>query len=261
MTHDDHPGEGELVRLLHDETGDVRPVRRHLEGCPACRERLAVLERRQERLGELLASTAPALPEPEYAPGFLARLREGGMATPAPREDAGDGRLRLPFTRTKHLRWAAALALLAVGVSIAPVRAWVGRTAGALWTAVTGGAPGIQGPAPVPGGDEPTEVRTRLAGTVLEIEIGRPVALDSVAFRKKAGESVVARLSGGGAEAEILVVERGFRIVAPESGARLAIGVPATVEEVVISVDEEIRWRLDPGARADSSWSVALDGG
>lgn len=243
-----HLPDGELIRLLDNELGAPDAVRAHLSSCPSCRERLSLLGRRQARLAALLRATAPSLGEPRLEPAFLARV--GG------RRRANARRLRAPVA----LRWAAAVAELAVGLSITPVRAWIVETAGTLWSRVAGGG---SGDAPVPPAldDGPTEVRIRPPGPILELELVPPSGLDSVFFRREPAGRVVARLTGGGEGAEIVASDRGFRIVASAPGGRLLIGVPPEVERIDLSVRGEVRRRIDAAARTATIWSVELKGG
>src|SRR3712207_64399 len=97
-----HSSDGDLVRLLDDETGaESAGVSAHVRACGACRARLDVLRRRSTLFTEMLAAVDGPRPDP-------ARLRP-----PARRQAGVDTSPIRRIWSHPALRAAAAVLLLA----------------------------------------------------------------------------------------------------------------------------------------------------
>ena len=118
----------ETLRAYLDQQLDVtQQVAGHLQECPDCRDRLAVLQSRAARVKAHLAALDPT---PAEAP----RSAQLAYAQFTARQSAVSGKER--FTMLKSIfsprlrtAWAglAVVALLATAFSFAPVRAWAGE--------------------------------------------------------------------------------------------------------------------------------------
>lgn len=121
-----HADESTLDRYRTGELGaDERArVRAHLEGCEACRERLAELEAFAHHVGEAYATAEADAPEPDWdaqRASILDRIeeRDETAARPSTGETRSDRVVPGPWARIR--RWApqaaaAAIAILVVGV-------------------------------------------------------------------------------------------------------------------------------------------------
>ncbi len=119
-----HFDDGQLRAYLDGELADAD---RHLAACPDCRTRLATLEAQTRRVGNQLAALAPLPDDPHLAARpALARFK----AQRANQKEIP--MLNQLFSKRFRTAWgvAAAVALVAVSLSFAPVRAWAGQFLG-----------------------------------------------------------------------------------------------------------------------------------
>jgi hypothetical protein len=234
-----HLSDDSFVRLLDGEldAGERARLEAHAAGCEACAARLRQLRRRSARLsGILLASDPEIPPAPAEVPDELTlrrmrRAREGrGTAAPRP-----------------WLRAAAVVALLlAAGVVASPLRAVVAEWLRTQWERIA--APDARDappPAEVSAGpsSKPTAAGARVQftpqGTTFSLEVAGPQAGGSVEVRRAAGASATAEQTGGGEQADLLVLPSGVRIRnAPGATADYTVTVPASVRTVRVRVGE-----------------------
>lgn len=236
---EEHLSDGDLVRLLDGELDaeERARVEAHAAGCEACAARLRRLRRRSARLsGILLASDPQAPPAPVQAPDELALRRASrdrqAHSAPAPR----------PWLRVA----AVVVLLLAAGVVASPLRAVVAEWLRTQWERIA--APGAGAPAPAaeaPAAPAPerspagARVQFTPQGTTFTLDVAVPQGAGSVEVRRAAGTSATAEQTGGGAQAELLVLPSGVRIRnAPGATADYRVTVPASVRTVRVRVGE-----------------------
>ena len=231
-TTEGHLADEHLVRLLDGqlEAGERPRVEGHAERCEACGARLRQLRRRSaRRAGILLASdpAAPAAPAPTPDELALRRARRAG-GVPAAR----------PW-----LRAAAVVALLlAAGLAASPLRAVVAGWLRAQWERVAApdarpDAPAVE--APIAGAEAGSGARVQFTprGATFTVEVAAPQAAGVVEVRRAAGAAATAEQTGGGAQAELLVLPAGVRIRgAPGATADYRVTVPASVRTVRVRV-------------------------
>jgi hypothetical protein len=219
-TKEFHAGEGALIRLLDSEcdAAEAEALALHLALCADCSTRRDTLARRSASLRELLSETD--LPPRAMVFGTARR----GAQRPGPG----------PYA----MRAAAALALVvAMSLTVSPVRAWIAGAAGAIWNAVTGAAPdGQRGPETPP-----------LPSATIGFAVQGPAFTIRVASRQVAGSLVVeftdavasASLEEGAGTAEFVVLPAALLIrntAATERGYRVRI--PASVEQLRVVVGD-----------------------
>jgi hypothetical protein len=236
---EEHLSDGDMVRLLDGEMdpGERARLEAHAAGCEACASRLRQLRRRSARLsGILLASDPEAPPAPAEAPDELTlrRIRRDREArtAPAPR----------PW-----LRAAAVVALLlAAGVVASPLRAVVAEWLRTRWERIAApdarpAAPPAEAPAAAPAEPAGSGARVQFTpqGTTFTLEVATPQAGGAVEVRRAAGASATAEQTGGGEQADLLVLPAGVRIRnAPGATADYRVTVPASVRTVRVRVGE-----------------------
>ena len=233
---EEHLADEHFVRLLDGqlEAAERPRVEGHAARCEACGARLRQLRRRSARLtGILLASDPQAPPAPAHAPDELAlrRTRRAGSAVPAAR----------PW-----LRAAAAVALLlAAGLAASPRRAVVADWLRAQWARIAApdardAAPAMEAPTAAPEvAESGARVQFTPQGAAFTLEVAAPQAAGAVEVRRAAGASATAEQTGGGAQAELLVLPAGVRIRnAPGATADYRVTVPASVRTVRVRVGE-----------------------
>jgi hypothetical protein len=232
-----HLSDDSFVRLLDGqlEAGERAWAESHAAQCEACAARLRQLRRRSARLsGILLASDPVAPPAPTEVPDELTlrRMRRAGEArsAPAPR----------PW-----LRVAAMVALLlAAGVVASPLRAVVAEWLRSQWERITAPDPRVAAPpaeAPAAALAEPAGSGARVQftpkGATFSLEVAVPQAGGSVEVRRAADTSATVEQTGGGEQADLLVLPSGVRIRnAAGATADYRVTVPASVRTVRVRV-------------------------
>lgn len=231
-----HLSDDSFVRLLDGqlEAGERAWVESHAVQCEACAARLRQLRRRSARLsGILLASDPEAPPAPTQVPDELTlrRMRRArGASAPRP-----------------WLRVAAVVALLlAAGVMASPLRAVVAEWLRTQWERIAAADPRVAAPpAEAPAGrpSEPTAAGARVQftpqGATFTLEVAVPQAGGAVEIRRATGASATAEQTGGGEQADLLVLPSGVRIRnAPGATADYRVTVPASVRTVRVRVGD-----------------------
>lgn len=231
-----HLEDGTLVRQLggaleHDE---VTGVPLHLASCSACADRLALIDRRFERLRALLAATDSPVP-----------------ATPL--------RATRRSTSARTLAAAAVVLLLAsAAVAASPARAWIVERSVELWTMVTGSGDAIVDGAAPASTDRMAAVSFTPTGPRFLIRVAGYQAQGTITVETARVSHVTAEVRGGSAIEDLVVLPEGLHIVnGEESTADYHLVVPATLLEITVEVAGGIAARLEPGGAA-SSWSVSL---
>lgn len=278
-----HPEDGVLLRLLDGELVAAE-ARDHLAGCPACRRRMDTLSRRSERLDDALRSGEALIDEPDWPPDFLSTLadhsevvRAGSTAEgsrPVADEaegegarSAGDGAAagrstapRRRRLRSSAFRWGAAAALVTALVAVSPVRAWMVRSAEAVWAWITDGT-GEQSPtAPAHAGPGSTEVVTAVGGRVLTIRLSGTVTPDSLVVRATREARARAVLHGGAGEGELLVRPDGFEVRASAGGGTVEVWAPPSVAEIRVTREGNELVRRSRGEEPGWSWRLGIPG-
>ena len=242
-----HLDDTDLLRLLD---GACEPAERaslgsHLESCPVCGARRALLERRVSRLSvRLRAADAP--PRPATLP-----MR----------------RILRARRRRVVVRWglaAAVVLLLASVAGVPPVRAWIAERARALWSFAAG-----RRAAPVPAQPKAVPPVNDTAGAVTFASPASVFAL-RIAERQASGTLIIeageraqasAAVTGARDSVELLVLPDGLRIVNRRSStAGYVVRVPGGLSRIVLQIGAEApivmvpearsgRWVADLGAR------------
>ncbi|HEX6748196.1 MAG TPA: hypothetical protein VF092_12950 [Longimicrobium sp.] len=232
-----HPDDGLLLRLMDGEADPAEraDAARHVETCIACRERMARVRLRRERLTAMLAAAdfpipgsiapASAKTEPEVIP---LRARRPAPARP----------------RATWLRAAATIVLLLAAAAMAtPARAWIAQWLGARWAAITHRETTPR-PAPAPAPAAPVAPQTRTsaqvrfvpAGSELRVDVAHPQAAGALTLVPVAGPSAGAEVVGGD-EVNLLVIPAGVRIGnADGTVASYRITVPEAVRRVRVRI-------------------------
>lgn len=188
-----HLNEGQLRAYLDDESAERATVERHLTTCADCRARADEMTTRAEFIGArfaALASAAP-LPSPQVA---LARFKTRHLRKEIPL-------MRKIFAPRYRVAWTmiALVALIAVSMTIPPVRAWAeGMLAQFRVSKIT--VVSI----------DPTRLNELFGGSVLDKQISQLLS-DSITVTKKPGEP---RVAATAAEASKLA---GFTVRLPSS--------------------------------------------
>ena len=195
-----------------------------------------LVARRGEKLGALLRATDPPVPPMAYPAERIARA----------------------VRCRAWVRWraAAAIAVLAVAaVGVPPVRAWIVRTARALWSgAVRSPRAALTGPTASEGANSVTF--TPAAGA-FSVHVARPQTQGSLTVETVADSAAVAAVTGGSG-AELLVLPDGLRIVnAAGASASVVVRVPATVTRIVVTVGAAAPRILTPSGPGQR-WVVDL---
>lgn len=252
-----HPTDGDLIRLLDGaaSAGSEEPLRRHLDGCPGCRERLARYRERGERLGAVLRAADPivaeeftagggrgtpnseAEPRSGESPGAGDPTPEAGAAPGTERKDEPEGEGRKPWWQIRFLQVAALLALAAGLALVLPVQAWVA----AGWRAAADALGGEVGS--VPGQEAPagsSVVSFPLDGRELLVRIEHPQETGSLAFRRAEDETqVTAEVTAGFRSESFLILPDGLGIEnSPSSAASYRIRVPTGVRRARVRLGE-----------------------
>lgn len=223
-----HLSDGELVRLMDGqaEPGEREWGRDHLAACAACDRRFRVLRRRSGAISALLA--------------------EADVEVPATLRDAGPRVARMAAAsaaRHRRVAWmrAASIAALVVaaGVLAGPARAWVTNWVAEVWPGILAGRrqPAAEAGAPPEPVEVGARVRFRPIGAELSIELASAQDAGRLELRVGADPTTLVEVLGDGAEAELLVLPGGVRVLnSPGESASYRVTVPATVRTVRIFV-------------------------
>ena len=225
-----HLSDGDLVRLLD---GQAEPRESawgtdHLVVCVDCDRRLRNLQRRSAAISTLLADADFDVP---------AALRDAGTRVARMARAATARRRRIVWLRAASI----CAILLGAGILAGPARAWVTEWVSDLWTELlTGNRAAGAGPAaPQAQPDGGTRVRFTPTGPELSIEFATTPDEGRVELRVGDGPTTVVEVLGGVAEAELLVLPAGVRVLnAPGARASYRVTVPTTVRIVRIAIGD-----------------------
>lgn len=225
-----HLSDGDLVRLLD---GQAEPRESawgtdHLVVCVDCDRRLRNLQRRSAAISTLLADADFDVP---------AALRDAGTRVARMARAATARRRRIVWLRAASI----CAILLGAGILAGPARAWVTEWVSDLWTELlTGNRAAGAGPAaPQAQPDGGTRVRFTPTGPELSIEFATAPDEGRVELRVGDGPTTVVEVLGGVAEAELLVLPAGVRVLnAPGARASYRVTVPTTVRIVRIAIGD-----------------------
>ncbi len=235
-----HPTEGELLRF---GDGECRPhehglIERHVAECAECAESFRFFQAATAQLHDALEDI-PIEPVIDAKQRFLAaalRIR------PQP---SG----RRPFQRSALLRAAVIVfALIGVGVSASPVRAWILEFLGIAAEPAPVEEPSIQPVADVPG-TQPTSSTVSFlpAGSTFRIEITGPQQSGTLTIRIGDRPTASVRVTGNTSGDSLLVTGDGFWIFnTPESSATYTVTVPPTISELSVQVGDAPVRTLSP---------------
>ena len=195
-----------------------------------------LVARRGEKLGALLRATDLPLPSIAYPAERIARAAR----------------------RRTTVRWraAAAIAVLAVAaVGVPTVRAWIVRTARALWSVAAGPSHAVAPKLAASNGAN--SVTFTPASGAFSLRVARPQAEGSLTVETVADSAAVASVTGG-TGAELLVLPDGLRIVnAAGASSSYVVRVPATVTRIVVTVGAAAPQVLTPSG-SGQRWVVDL---
>jgi len=195
-----------------------------------------LVARRGERLGALLRATDPPVP---------------AMAYPAER-------IAYAVHRRSVVRWRAAAAiavLAAAAIGVPPVRAWIVKTAGVLWSTAAGhrSAPVVAPPAAA----APNSVTFTPAPGTFQLRVARPQAGGSLTVETVADTTAAAVVTGGTGTG-LVVLPDGLRIdEAAGAAPNVVVRVPATIAHIVVTVGSAAPTILTP-SRPGQRWAVDL---
>lgn len=256
---DRHPPDGDLVRLVdgEDDTDDVRD---HVEACDRCRSRLRRLRRRSDGLSRLLEATDPLVRTSATGAHGGADDRIG-----ADRGDDGRGdRGARWIPRRRWTRIAAGVALLlAGGMAIQPVRAWVVDRARDVVERLRSGGAEDGGSLPDAGGTSVAFVpeESELSIHVEHAQMAGALELVASADRRQVEASIGRAESGGSASLEVL--PSGLRIRNERSSSTsYRVIVPSSLAEVRVRIADRPTARVaGEELRRGRNWSWALGPG
>lgn len=240
-----HPSEGDVIRYLDAELSEAEEhrFRKHLGVCAECAARAEAFAREGRAASRVLAELPAPGPDAVTRARALAAVRRVGR------------RRRAPGTAHRHTGVAAAaVALLAIGMGVQPVRAWVAD----WWSSLAR-----------PDGESPPAVVARPAAapgeqrSVVAFEPSHAPFVLRIDQRQRAGslrlevlevERASAQIHGG-SEETILVLPAGIRVEnAPESAADYVVTLPATLPEIEVVIGGETVARIEPAAE-QTPWS------
>jgi hypothetical protein len=228
-----HPDEGALLRYLDGQllASEIENVQEHLSTCITCAAR-------NEEIRRTLSRVTVALREMDTDPRR---------------------------SRTRDIRWlaaAAAVVLLALASSVAPVRAWILNRTQALWEAVVaseGATTTIPDTAHVV---EPTTASVSFVPTtdVFILEVTARQVVGSLTVEIGDNDTATATIAGNGQNEELVVLPNGLRIVnAPGSVATYVVQLPAGLSQIEVALAGEPPVVLDrSGGRRE--WVIPLAG-
>jgi hypothetical protein len=127
-----HLNDGQIRAFVDHEASllEGQAVSAHLDGCPSCRARLAQMQARAERVGEMMAGLAAQVPGPARPPRqVLAQIR--ARRETASRKESSNV-FQSVFSQRQRSMWIGlgTLAALVLAFSFAPVRTWAGEFLG-----------------------------------------------------------------------------------------------------------------------------------
>lgn len=243
--HDDMPSilDGRLVRLIDGEASaeEAQALRELMADSSDARQRHAQLQRVSELLSEELSQEmAPALPE----------LALSQRVRPKPGTRFGS----VP----KRWRAAAAVAvLMAAGLAVQPVRAFIATGATRVLELISTQEPPPVPVEPAPVAEGPSSVRFVPGGSRFVLSVASPQTAGVLRITAVDGQEVAASVVEG-TGVSLLVLSSELRI---DNGAGTAaeyhVQIPRTLVRVEVRVDGAVVTTIDPSS-APGEWQVGL---
>jgi anti-sigma factor ChrR (cupin superfamily) len=242
-----HPSMGVLLRRLDGELGDAAEAKlsRHLQRCDACRARAEELEE-HARIASRYLQLLPA-----------------GEGRGGPRDDVvaamrGAQARRRPSR--VHRGWAAAAAivgLLAISMTVDPLRAWVLTRLAAVASPVEQPmAPIVALPTAVVGADG-SVIAFEATGGVFDLQLERHQMVGEIFVQVRNIGRATAQVTNSGDET-MLVLPSGLRIEnGSTSSASYRVTLPTSVDRLVLRVGDEAPRVLEIPEDA-GSWSATV---
>ena len=238
-----HPHDGDLMRYLDHECDPIEreDIRRHVEGCERCAELLGQFEGYSERLAALLPELDAAPPAPAIEEILL------GAA-------AG----------TRRLARAAAIAfaLLGLGMTVSPVRAWLAERFSAVQEALLTSQPAVQETAPTLQPQSPSTVSFAPAPGAFFIDIVAAQESGMLKLTVQQGRIASAQVRGAVTDEGLLVLPDRLRITnSSTSAADYAVTLPSQLTKITLRIEgEEALTVTTAGLELPATWSFSLDG-
>jgi len=215
-----HVEDGALVRYLDHECDrdELAAVQGHLDRCDTCGTRVAELRRYSATVSIALRALDPPIGTRRRAPRWGLRAA------------------------------VAAVAVLGVAASVAPVRAWIIGTTQTLWETVMG--TGVESPRPTPSTPARSASVTFVPeGTRFVIEVATRQTAGRLVLTAVPGDSATTVVFGGAGTADLVVLPAGLRIVnAATSTASYEVRLPQHLTRVVVRVGSAAPVTFDPQA-------------
>lgn len=218
-----HATDGALVRWLDRQYDPAEGIAlgAHLEVCPRCRERLAGMRRKSERLRLALRRDAQRRSPPAW-----------------------------------QITAAVAVGLLVLA-AVPPVRAWVVQHASAAWLAVTRGVSQPAAGSGLPAAAGAGRVSFVPAADSFFIRITGRQQSGRLTIDFELTTVASASITGEPAGAELLVLPSGLGIAnSPQSRASYVLRLPAGLAAVVLRLGHEMPLRVVPAAHP--RWEMDL---
>jgi hypothetical protein len=253
QTTGQHPGQGDLVRLLDGELDELteRRLRDHVDGCARCMGRLRTLEKRSTAFSHMVA-----------------RLDDGAGQRDelAPRRAASAG------SGHRAMVWRAA-AVIMVGLfgamSVPQLRAWVAdQWSGLGWlgepaaTAVEDERTLAETPAAPPADERPTErhaVSFVPEGREFLVEVRATQAGGVLTLTMRPGREASAVVEGRGPEADLVVLPYGVRIENVAAATLdYQVEVPSDLDRVRVRIGNRPDVLL-PVSEVGREWTLRYD--
>ena len=240
-----HPSEGDLIRYLDEELYelDERRIQVHVRGCASCRARLDALAAATHSAARAIGGMEVAGPSDVVRARALAAARRAN-AERSTRRAGGTGRQAV----------AAAIALVVIGASVSPVRAWVSTLLPSAPTPVA--APALVTLPAAPAAHRSSVVAFRPSGALFELHVDAPQAEGTLTVEVRSGARGTAQIVGGDDET-MLVLPSGLHVEnSPGSTGSYHVTVPAEVPAVRVIVGGEHVHTLRPSEEPAGSARV-----
>lgn len=259
-----HPHDGDLMRYLDHECDPIEreDIRRHVEGCERCAELLGRFEGYSERLAALL-------PELDAAPPALAieEILLGAAAGARRLERTVDALPALP-PRARNARRSLAraaviaFALLGLGMTVSPVRAWLVERFSAVQEALLTSQPAVQETAPTLQPQSPSTVSFTPAPGAFFIDIVAAQESGMLKLTVQQGRIASAQVRGAVTDEGLLVLPDRLRITnSSTSAADYAVTLPSQLTKITVRIEgEEALSVTTAGLELPATWSFSLDG-
>lgn len=248
-----HPGQGDLVRLLDGELDELaeRRMRDHVDGCARCMARLRTLERRSTTFSQMVGRLDDGAPQRDEL---------------APRRAVSSG----PSHRAMVWRVAAVLMVGVFGaMSVPQLRAWVAEQwTGLGWlgepaaTAVEDERTLAETPAAPPAEEQPSErhaVSFIPEGREFLVEVRATQAGGVLTLTMRPGREASAVVEGRGPDADLVVMPYGVRIEnAAAATLDYQVEVPSDLDRVRVRIGNRPDVLL-PVSEVGREWTLRYD--